>query len=889
MTTITLRDYHDQLNNLFTQESYDEVIGHCHHILRYFPKNINTYRLLGNALLRNRNYDDAIDIFRRILSAEPTDYSAHKGLSEIFEAQRNLDAAIWHIERIYDVWSNNAVVINEIRRLYNLRDSKELDKVQMTHAALAHQYMKAQLYEQAIAELRGALENHPNRHDLRVLLAEALFVGGHVAEAGKMAVQVLKVLPECLPANRLMVNIWLENKRPEDARPFLERIEALAPYEGAAIVAGSEEKVAAALFQLPRLDWQARERAALSTSVPDWMSEFEGETLTTSGTGPLMAGDEPDWYASGADNLAVSSPVSPVDDSIHDWFGQIESDTGSSQAQPAPSMPSLFDDLELPEDLTPLEDEAPEDSYSPAGFTGFLTDLEETRAAQQQEPLSFDESDFAMDEPDWFANLGSMEPESPNMDEQPSEPEFELPDMGDIFADEEMQEILSSSGMTDFLNELTTADEPGMDFDAPELEPLDLPDDMEFSDSFANIGNLPGDLTGVLESDNLDSEESLFAVPTMDDDFDFGELEEMEVPSGMTDLLHEFAGTGHAENTLDLPDPFADISDEPNFSDVPEFDLPEPGVGDFFDPGELEDIEIPLGMTALLKEVSGMSMQENDTDEDEIEIPAGMTDLLKEISVATTNPYQESPESGGTDEEVPGRLTASFSFGEMADEETSEDELEMPATGELFGDFSPAEPEKFETPEYGTTGLTESGVEDLFGTSALDFPSDFDAEDEFAIDDAVSTLEELDNLATLPPSLDMVADLMSSLEGESEPGQFDLDEMPDEDTIGMPTVERGHDLPDWMTDLKPTTQSLASEVQSTESEGDIPDWMLQVGDEDSAGNDWDSDTTFDVDEAEAQPAETAPDWMSDLRFGESEVEAEPVSDTPDWMGGMAFD
>ena len=47
----TLRAYLDELNLLLEQEALEEVIGHCRHILQHFPKNVETYRLLGRALL----------------------------------------------------------------------------------------------------------------------------------------------------------------------------------------------------------------------------------------------------------------------------------------------------------------------------------------------------------------------------------------------------------------------------------------------------------------------------------------------------------------------------------------------------------------------------------------------------------------------------------------------------------------------------------------------------------------------------------------------------------------------------------------------------------------------------------------------------------------------
>jgi tetratricopeptide (TPR) repeat protein len=280
--TITLRAYLDELNRMLEQEALTEVISHCRHILQHFPQNINTYRLLAKALLEKGHrenleghFAEADELFRRVLAAVPNDYVAHLGLSEIHNRGEELDRAIWHLERAYEQMPGNAMLQDALRELYARRDGEEHApaRIQLTRGALARQYMNGQLYDQAAAELQAALVQHPDRVDLQVLLAEALWSGWHEVEAGEAAVRVLKSLPNCLAANRILAQLWLDNERPTDARPFLDRVEALDPYTAADILQPGIETFDH--VELDRLDYYAQSQAELSTQTPGWVHDLE--------------------------------------------------------------------------------------------------------------------------------------------------------------------------------------------------------------------------------------------------------------------------------------------------------------------------------------------------------------------------------------------------------------------------------------------------------------------------------------------------------------------------------------------------------------------------------------------------------------------------------------
>jgi tetratricopeptide (TPR) repeat protein len=208
MAKVSLRVYNREIEGLIEHgQRLDEAIAHCRHILKTYPKYLETYRLLGKANLEAKRYTEAVDIFQRVLVAAPDDFVSHVGMSIIADDQNKLDEAIWHMERAFEVQPSNAAIQGELQRLFGRRDGVEPPKIRLTRAALAHMYVQGELYNQAISEIRAVLSNDPKRTDMQVLLAKAYFRNGQKAEATDICTELLTSYPYCLDANRLMVEI----------------------------------------------------------------------------------------------------------------------------------------------------------------------------------------------------------------------------------------------------------------------------------------------------------------------------------------------------------------------------------------------------------------------------------------------------------------------------------------------------------------------------------------------------------------------------------------------------------------------------------------------------------------------------------------------------------
>ena len=74
MTATSLRAYNRDIEAMIDRGQNDDAVTHCKYILKYFPKHVGTYRLLGKAFLESHHYSEAADILRRVLSVIPDDF-----------------------------------------------------------------------------------------------------------------------------------------------------------------------------------------------------------------------------------------------------------------------------------------------------------------------------------------------------------------------------------------------------------------------------------------------------------------------------------------------------------------------------------------------------------------------------------------------------------------------------------------------------------------------------------------------------------------------------------------------------------------------------------------------------------------------------------------------
>jgi tetratricopeptide (TPR) repeat protein len=301
MAIIPLRAYNREIEGMIDNGQLDEAVAHCRHILTTFPKYIASYRLLGKAHLEQQRISDATDIFQRVLSSVPDDFIANVGMSIIREDENNLDAAIWHMELAYEAQPANGVIQDELRRLYGRRDGIQPPKVRLTRGALARMYSKGGLFDQAIAELRAAIAEDPNRPDLQLLLAQMFYQTSQRVEAVDTCVNIIKKIPFCLEANRIL-SVSLPVAEGSDAvKNYRQIVISMDPYFAFASPDSiSSDQVPENAVNIERLDYKSGIQIGETHTQPNWATSL-GISMEKSAEEQL-----PDWLKS-----AEAPPSSP--------------------------------------------------------------------------------------------------------------------------------------------------------------------------------------------------------------------------------------------------------------------------------------------------------------------------------------------------------------------------------------------------------------------------------------------------------------------------------------------------------------------------------------------------------------------------------------------------
>jgi competence ComEA-like helix-hairpin-helix protein len=466
MATIPLRTYNHEIEQLIEKGYYDQAIAHCKHILKQFPKHIDTYRLLGKAYLESQRYGDASDIFQRVLSSIPEDFVSHIGMSIIREDEGNLDEAIWHMERAFEMQPANSAVQGELKRLFGRRDGVEPPKINLTRCALARMYLKGGLYDQAIAEIRIALAENADRLDLQALLSRAYYMAGQYAEAVDVCRTLLSKLPYCLDANTILADLTTKDQGAEETTDFRNRLITLNPYfSHVSSDNPSPDMVSEDAITIEKLEWEPGmeiganlEQPAWANSLgvdldeskkeqvdfPDWLQSPEEANLEENEPSIQPISSElPDFLRdttpeSATDEMKSISSEQPSQESIPDWMKEAGWESSQNEAEKIPPAfipdegvdvdhlePAVIPDwlkslaptdLEenqpIPEQETAEESQLPwleESSTEPAeSIAGLVQDQEKQPVEQSdgtQPSVISDSSEVSEELPDWLAEM----------------------------------------------------------------------------------------------------------------------------------------------------------------------------------------------------------------------------------------------------------------------------------------------------------------------------------------------------------------------------------------------------------------------------------------------------------------------------------------------------
>jgi tetratricopeptide (TPR) repeat protein len=496
MPDIRLRDYTAKIKDLIRNDLQDEAIAHCQHILRHYPKHIETYCLLGEACLEKGMYREAIEFFHRTLSGDPENFIARVGMGIIYSEQGALAEAIWQMELAFELAPGNAEVRRELQRLYAQRDGVEKTRLKLTRGALGRLYIRNGLYERALAEFRAVLRQDPDLPSIRVALIEALWREGRRLEAVETCLDLLEALPNCLKANLILGEIWMRGGHEDAGGEKLAIARALDPENRVAQeIMGKDSPLPLEDVLLPELE--------ITGGLPALFASAKEEEVMPSGWGvdvEEMAFGVEDAFPPGLEETWAGGEQVP------DWLQAMDLageemeaaapgiEEPAEEVAPSDAVPDWLRDLTDEETfLASAEPSLPQDSAPAAEMPDWLKEMGLAAAAESQRAEDVQPASDKLagaDMPDWLRELAMSDDEMPappaekvrSGEEAPREqgPAEEIPDwlleLKTPTAEEEVlppvaealpEEEPAAGEVPDWLLELRT---PGVQAEAAEKE-----------------------------------------------------------------------------------------------------------------------------------------------------------------------------------------------------------------------------------------------------------------------------------------------------------------------------------------------------------------------------------------------------------------------------------
>jgi tetratricopeptide (TPR) repeat protein len=775
MTIIPLRAYNREIEGLIDNSQLDEAVAHCRHILTTYPKYIASYRLLGKAHLEQQRISDATDIFQRVLSSIPDDFIANVGMSIIREDENNLDAAIWHMELAYEAQPANVAIQDELRRLYGRRDGVQPPKVRLTRGALARMYAKGGLFDQAIAELRSAIAEDPNRTDLQLLLAEMYYQTSQRIEAVEASANIIKKLPFCLIANRILAISLPEGEGSDAVKNYQQIVISLDPYYAFAVPETiSSEQVPENAVNIERLDWksgiQAGEPPAQPTwatslgisidkpaddNVPEWLKSAEAPEISPTGeqsassVSPFIwdtqevekiitdtskpEGEIPDWMKDAgwqpATGEATTPPVEgPAEETMNDLPAGEDIENGE--------IPDWLRGIapERPAEETPQPNQTTEadlstpwlEQHQPGPTDSIIQWLDETKPESNRPSISQEEDlSAALDEeiPDWLKDLeGSSTPSDQESESSVPEPSAATPAFLDQPFTPEVTD--SSSIIEEQSSEKEEETSRPVEESAPvtELKP-------------------PSSVETPAEEKTLLSELETF--PSFDVPKTAVSLHDETTDIGSSDALESGAIAG--ESVDEIPDWLRDLAEEQP--------SPEPSAK------EAEQNEVETSPLDLKPEIQPSDVLE--------QLPSDEQEVAAEETPAFSEPFEQG--MIGEWEETEGEIIAGNQEPEQIIADSIEEQPQLETTAQAEGEVIPEEPV--------LTGKDDS----------LDW-----------LDEITAGQGELDQrMAPMPESAEETPPEWMTLESPQPPEEVMQTEATPEETSAMPAEE----IPDWIEGL----------------------------------------------------------------------------------------
>jgi tetratricopeptide (TPR) repeat protein len=676
MKEIPLRAYHQEIEKMIENGSVDDAVAHCQHILKTYPMNLDTYRLLGKSFLEAKNYKDAADIFQRLLLSLPDDFVAHVGMSIIRDDEKNLNDSIWHMERAFEVQPSNPAIQEELKKLYARRDGKEPSKIRLTRDALANMYTQGALYSQAISEIRSVLDEEPDRQDLKVMLARAYYKDGRKKQAVDVCTELLQKYPYCFDALKILVSLLSAEENQQLISKYRSKLIAMDPYIENST--GPDFETQNVMDNTVMVEYMGNELTdpSLISNMNSYVQLEKDQSEKINFDNNQQVGESTIMNTISEDsdemNLENIKPNAGVD--IPDWIKELAPKNLESENE-ADNIETIAEESVNPKDKVAETEEPVIESSAEESVKGSLDDIPSwLREMGTDELFISEDKDETLKEigtvendnetsssqqiPEWMS--GEQESHIINEEQIPEPDDYELPDwLKGIESDKENEDLKTVDGFEPILQtmgndepENVLNDEPSSGFDVSSLEEdiesvsipgldevsqsgqdLLVDEDQEFSRSEFFSESISEDiLSSEIESNDsvvekMDSEEVSSLNQETGQNDQIGDLNDADEAFAWLESLAARQGanpdelvTNPTERGLEPPDWIKDV-------------IGEDGTEEGGEPKDIDDQMVSSG--------------KNEQFESALEFPEG--DKQKEEFLQQEQPEMELPEELGTE------------------------------------------------------------------------------------------------------------------------------------------------------------------------------------------------------------------------------------------------
>lgn len=226
--SIAISDAIQQAQQAIEGGDYRSAIQTCNKLVGQFPDYAAAYRVLGEAYLEQGQTADAEQAFAEALLRDPRQPWAYHGLGVIAEEQNILDNALAFCQVAWELAPNYAQLRDPVIRIASRRYGAD-GQAQLTSAALAQIYANTFRLQRAATEYRGALEELPDRVDLKLGLAETLWLLGKDDDAADLCRAVLQENPVAIQALVILADVEGRAGNSSEAGDPRARIRAVDP------------------------------------------------------------------------------------------------------------------------------------------------------------------------------------------------------------------------------------------------------------------------------------------------------------------------------------------------------------------------------------------------------------------------------------------------------------------------------------------------------------------------------------------------------------------------------------------------------------------------------------------------------------------------------------